>query len=101
MYRRRSRWTSLLPVIPPILASSAPLAARDEARAVTHLYEAWASVGTFWDEYLARILEVTPADEVDTLFRMVEAHEDEIWTLGTPGEPVAGRAGPPGRTCPP
>jgi hypothetical protein len=139
MYRRSSRWTSFLPVIPLIVTSGAPLAAQDEARAVTHLYEAyykvsfanlpewtrqfeahsvpvlealqaegiiegwghwqhnvgseynvrfgvrtydWASVGQFWDLYLERLLEATPADEVDTLFRMVEAHEDEIWTLG-------------------
>ncbi|HUF77113.1 MAG TPA: hypothetical protein VMM35_12585 [Longimicrobiales bacterium] len=139
MTRRCSRWTALLPVIPLILASTAPLTAQDEAPPATHLYEAyykvnyvdlaewtrqfqaysvpvlealrdegiiegwghwqhnvgseynvrfgvrtydWASVGRFWDLYLERLLEATPADEVDALFRMVEAHEDEIWTIG-------------------
>lgn len=41
----------------------------------------WASIGTFWDEYLSRLQEATPADEWESGARMILAHRDEIWDV--------------------
>lgn len=41
----------------------------------------WASLGTFWSEYLSRLREVTPEAEWDASSRMIQAHRDEIWDV--------------------
>ena len=42
----------------------------------------WASINTFWGEYLSRLQEATPADEWDAFGRMIAEHRDEIWDIG-------------------
>lgn len=37
----------------------------------------WASLGTFWDEYLSRLSEANPESDG----RMIRAHRDEIWDI--------------------
>lgn len=46
------------------------------------LYD-WASIETFWDEYLRRTNESMSADEAALASRMIEAHRDEVWDLDT------------------
>ncbi len=41
----------------------------------------WASLGTFWSEYLSRLQAAVPQDEWTASSRMVMAHRDEIWDI--------------------
>lgn len=50
-------------------------------RFVVRTYD-WASLGTFWDEYLSRLQAVTPEAEWEAGARMIAAHRDEIWDIG-------------------
>ena len=42
----------------------------------------WASINTFWGEYLSRLQEATPAEEWDAGGRMIAEHRDAIWDIG-------------------
>ena len=39
----------------------------------------WASIGTFWDEFLSRVDERQTEAESDAFYRMIDSHYDEIW----------------------
>ena len=41
----------------------------------------WTSLNSFWREYISRVVEVTPADELASLFGSVAKHRDEIWDI--------------------
>jgi len=41
----------------------------------------WASLETFWSEYLSRLREVTPEEDWQTNGRDVARHRDEIWDI--------------------
>lgn len=41
----------------------------------------WASLGTFWGEYLSRAEATVPASGWDAVLGMIQAHEDEIWNI--------------------
>ena len=41
----------------------------------------WASLETFWSEYLSRLREVTPDEDWDKNGRIVNRHRDEIWDI--------------------
>ncbi len=43
---------------------------------------AWASLDTFWEEYLSRIEAATPEAESEVVAGMIQAHRDEIWDFG-------------------
>lgn len=47
----------------------------------------WASLDTFWSEYLSRLQESNPESEGG---RMIKAHRDEIWDIGEVHMPEGG-----------
>ena len=42
----------------------------------------WASIDTFWSEYLSRLDDAVPEETRDTWDRLSTAHRDEIWNIG-------------------
>jgi len=46
----------------------------------------WASIDTFWSEYLSRLSEANP----DSDGSMVQAHRDEVWDIGEVHMPEGG-----------
>ncbi len=42
----------------------------------------WASIDTFWGEYLSRLEEAYSAEEWERSARMTQAHHDDIWSFG-------------------
>ena len=42
----------------------------------------WASIETFWREYLARLEDAAPENQRTALERMIVEHRDEVWNLG-------------------
>jgi hypothetical protein len=49
-------------------------------RFVARTYD-WASLGSFWSEYLSRLQAATPAAEWEANGRSIARHRDEIWDI--------------------
>lgn len=43
----------------------------------------WAAIDTFWSEYFDRMFESMSEADRDLAFRIIDAHHDEIWDLGS------------------
>lgn len=48
----------------------------------------WASLETFWDEYLSRLQEAMPEAAWQSGSRMIIEHRDEIWDIGAVNVPA-------------